>query len=136
MSDISDRADIDALVRQFYEAAFADPLLGHIFIDVAKMDLAHHLPIIGDFWETVLFNAGRYRRNALAMHLALNGKHALTGEHFTRWLALWTATVDEHFTGPVADRAKQQAVRVAGSIQRRLAGQSGSEFVTIGRREG
>jgi predicted ArsR family transcriptional regulator len=62
VDDIAGRADIEALVNEFYTSAFADPLIGHIFTDVAKMDLAHHLPIMCDFWETVLFAAGLYRR--------------------------------------------------------------------------
>jgi hemoglobin len=65
LHDLRDRADIGDLVGEFYRRAFADPLIGPIFTDVAKMDLDHHLPIICDFWETVLFNAGLYRRNAL-----------------------------------------------------------------------
>jgi hypothetical protein len=35
----------------------------------------------------------------------------------------------------VAERAKLQATRIAGSIHRRLEGRSGSEFETIGRRD-
>lgn len=135
MNDIADRADVEALVTAFYETAFEDALLGHIFIDVAKMDLAHHLPVMCDFWETALFNAGVYRRNALQLHVALSAKHPLTGAHFTRWLSLWNQTVDARFTGPVAERAKLHAVRAAGSMQRAIAGRSGSAFETIARRD-
>ena len=31
----------------------------------AEPDLSAHLPVMCDFWETVLLRAGRYRRNAL-----------------------------------------------------------------------
>jgi len=48
-------------------------------------------------------------------------------------VALWTATVDEHFTGPKAELAKIQATRIASSIRRRLLGESGSELATISR---
>lgn len=131
LDDLHDRADVARLVAEFYRRAFADPLLGHIFTDIAKMDLDHHLPIITDFWQTVLFRAGLYRRNALAMHVALNGRFPLTAEHFDRWLLLWTGTVDELFAGPKADLAKVQARRIAGSIHRRLQGRSGSDFETL-----
>lgn len=131
--DIANRADIEALTRDFYSRAFADPLLGPVFVDVARMDLEAHLPIICDFWETVLFRAGLYKRNALTVHVDLHAKAPLTAEHFGRWVDLWHATVDDHFAGEVAERAKVQAARIAWSMSRRLMGESGSEFVTITR---
>jgi Truncated hemoglobins len=57
------------LVTDFYGRASADELLGPVFVDVARMDLTAHLPVMCDFWETVLFRAGRYRGNALHPHL-------------------------------------------------------------------
>ncbi len=133
--DLECRDDIAALVGEFYRRAFADPLIGHIFTDVAKIDLDHHMPIMCDFWETVLFNAGLYRRNALQVHFALNAKHPLHPEHFERWLQLWVGTVDELHRGEKAELAKLQAERIAGSISRRMQGKSGSEFETIGLRD-
>lgn len=134
VGDLQDRADVVVLIETFYARAFADPLLGHVFVDVAQMDLAAHLPIMADFWETVLFRAGLYRRNALAVHLDLSAREPLTAEHFARWLALWTATVDELYAGPAAELAKTQARRIAGSIHRRVQGRSASDFATISRR--
>src|SRR5690606_13899999 len=134
LSDLRDRADVLALVTEFYQRAFADELLGPIFTDIAHMDLDHHLPIICDFWETVLFRAGLYKRNALAIHVSLNAKAQLGAEHFDRWLALWSSTVDSLFAGEKAELAKVQGGRIAGSIHRRLHGRSGSEFATIGTR--
>lgn len=131
MPDIRDREDILVLVRTFYSAAFRDPLIGKIFTEVAHMDLDHHLPIMGDFWESVLFQAGGYHRNALALHSALHTKHPLTAEHFERWLLLWRTTVDDLHEGPVAEFAKEQAGRIALSMQRRLQGLSGSLLDTI-----
>lgn len=129
--DLVDRNDVNELVRSFYASAFDDPLIGPIFTDVAEMDLEHHLPIMCDFWETVLFRANLYHRNALQLHFALHQRHPLTQEHFDRWLALWVATVDAHFSGPTADLAKVQAKRIAGSIHRRMQGRSGSDFETV-----
>jgi hemoglobin len=60
--DIENRRDIDLLMREFYSVAMADETIGYIFTDVARLDLAHHLPIIGDFWETMLFQTGSYSR--------------------------------------------------------------------------
>lgn len=131
--DLTGRADIEALVRAFYTRAFADPLLGPIFCDVARMDLEAHLPVMCDFWQTVLFRAGLYRRNALRVHADLHALAPLRPEHFARWLTLWNAVVDASYAGEKADLAKTQAGRIAYSISRRLLGESGSEFITIGR---
>ena len=133
MKDLADRTDVEQLVVSFYRAALVDPLIGPVFTEVAKLDLDHHLPIICDFWETVLFNAGLYRRNALQIHLVLHARHPLGVEHFERWLALWSETLDAWFVGPVTERAKLQATRIAGSMQRRTQGGSGSAFETLTR---
>ncbi len=131
-ADLYDRSDVILLVRTFYQRAFADQLLGPVFVDVARMELEQHLPIMADFWETVLFRAGLYRRNALAVHLDLNAKVELTAGHFDRWLELWTGTVDDLYAGEKAELAKLQAARIAGSIHRRVRGKSPSDFTTIG----
>ena len=133
MPDIAGRDDIAVMVRAFYEAAFEDPLLGPVFVDVAHMDLDAHMPVICDFWESALLTPGIYRRNALQVHVDLHAKAHLTAEHFGRWVDLWHATVDAHFSGETTDRAKEQGSRIAWSMSRRLIGESGSEFVTIRR---
>lgn len=119
--DISSREDLMALLGAFYARAFADPLLGPIFTDVAHMDLDVHLPHICDFWETALLRTGSYRRNAFLVHRDLHDRHALAPRHFARWLELWTATIDERYAGPVADHAKVQGERMAASMGRRLS---------------
>ena len=120
--DILGRDDIAALLSDFYGRAFRDELLGPVFVDIAHMDLSAHLPVMGDFWQTVLFRTGTYRRNALQPHLRLGARADLTPTHFARWLTLWCTTVDERHTGPKADLAKLQATRIAGAMSRRITG--------------
>ena len=121
-ADIADRCDVAALLRDFYGRAFRDELLGPVFVDIALMDLDAHLPVMCDFWETVLFRAGTYRRNALAPHQRLHARADLTPAHFARWLGLWCATVDDRHTGPKAELAKLQGTRIAGAMCRRITG--------------
>ena len=45
-----------------------------------------------------------------------------TDAHYERWLAIWTSTIDDLFTGTIADTAKQRATRVASAMQRYLSG--------------
>ena len=114
--DIENRKDIGALMTVFYERALADNLIGYIFTDVAKLDLAHHLPIIGDFWETMLFRSGdyaRHDRNPLQVHGELNEKTPLLPEHFERWLKIFNETVDQNFAGERTEFLKMRAEAIA-----------------------
>ncbi|MFE5947990.1 group III truncated hemoglobin [Streptomyces sp. NPDC056480] len=120
--DISGRADLDVVLRRFYRAAFADPLIGPFFTEVAGTDLEVHLPRITDFWERALFRTAGYGRDAFAPHAALHSARPLTAAHFGRWVQLWQATVDGLHTGPLAERAKVQGERIALAMLRRLAG--------------
>jgi hemoglobin len=119
-SDISTRADCERLVRAFYGRALGDEVIGWLFTDVAKLDLEAHVPRITAFWETVLLGAQSYTGGAFRPHAALHGKAGLRGGHFTRWLALWSQTVDELFAGPTAELAKAHAQRVAAAFHERL----------------
>ena len=119
---LATRADIDRLLRAFYERVFEDDLLGHVFVEVARMDLDAHLPVLGDFWEKVLFNTGVYSGHMMAVHRRVNELETFTPAHFARWLAVWRETVDARFDGPVADEAKAHAARIAHAMQRALRG--------------
>lgn len=110
------RADIDDLMNRFYERAIGDRVIGYLFTEVARLDLERHLPVIGDFWETLLFGTGDYQkhgRNPLQIHAALDQKSPLTAEHFRCWLELFETTVDESFTGERADFIKLRARAIA-----------------------
>jgi hemoglobin len=118
--DIETRADCERLVRAFYGRALADPMIGFLFTDVAKMDLEAHIPVIASFWETILLGARSYGGGAFRPHAALHAQVPLRGAHFERWLALWRETVDELFAGERAELAKAHAERVAGAFHARL----------------
>lgn len=122
LPDIETRADVEGLVRAFYERAMADPIIGFIFTDVAALDLDAHVPVIADFWETLLLGASSYGGGAFAPHAALDRRVKLRYGHFARWVALWTLTVSERFEGDRAEAAKAHAVRIATAFHRRLEG--------------
>ncbi len=118
MHDVRHRKDIEAIVAEFYKTTSADPIIGFIFNDVAKIDLTSHLPLICDFWEDALFSGEqkRYTRNTLSVHLELAQKVTLRAGHFTRWLYLFERAVDHNAAGQQAERMKQRANNVAKSI--------------------
>lgn len=118
--DLETRADIDHLMREFYSRATSDEVIGYIFTDVAKLDLEHHLPFIGDFWESLLFGTGVYQqhsRNPLMVHRDLHEKSALATEHFARWLELFNYCVDKDFAGERAEFLKMRARAIASRFQ-------------------
>jgi hemoglobin len=119
-ADIGSRADIDVLMRRFYERAMSDPLLAPVFDVLAVVGLDEHLVVVGDFWEQILFRTTRYEGSFTPVHRALHGHHGLTPERFGRWLELWTDTVDVLFDGGNADRAKTKAAAMARSLARSL----------------
>lgn len=122
--DIESRADIDALMVSFYARAMKDEVIGHFFTEVVKLDLGHHLPIIGDFWETAVFATSAYRRHGrhpLQVHAELHQKHALRRSDFQRWLELFETTVDESFAGTRAEFIKERAHAIAARMQQFIA---------------
>jgi truncated hemoglobin YjbI len=123
-NDIASREDIDALMVRFYGRAMSDPEIGYLFTEVAQLDLEHHLPVIGDFWESTLFGTGRYSRhgrNPLLIHAALDRKSPLEPHHFERWLQIFRECVDEAFAGIRAEFAKQRGHAIAARMQHYLA---------------
>ena len=115
--DIQDRADIAELINRFYDKLLSDPLMAHLFTDIAKTNLKEHLPILYDFWENILFQKGDYKRDAMTPHLDLHRMHPLTDEHFDRWLKLFDESVDELFEGEKARQAKVRALSIATVIR-------------------
>ncbi len=118
-SDLDTRAAIDRLMIAFYAKATTDDLIGEFFTDVVPFDLREHLPVIGDFWESVLLGTQAYRahnRSPLQLHAELDALRPLHPEHFERWLELFRETVDELFAGPRAEFAKSRS----GMIARRM----------------
>ena len=69
-----------------------------------------HMPVMYQFWETVLFGKGGYKGNPVLKHVELNQKAPMTEQHFERWILLWESTIDEHFEGEIAEEAKKKAI--------------------------
>ncbi|PBC52813.1 cyanoglobin [Rhodococcus sp. ACS1] len=131
MPDIATRADLELLLRHFYGRAFADPVLEPVFETLMVIGLDDHLPVMCDFWETILLRTGIYRGSVGAVHRALHGRHGFTDRHFDRWVELWTSSVDELFLGDVAQQAKVEAARIAVGMRLRLFEPSGGQTTGV-----
>lgn len=117
LEDIKERQDIKLLVDSFYKKVLDDEVIGYIFTDVVKLDWAHHIPTMYNFWETTLLHKAVYKGNPMQVHLELNKKEQLKPEHFDRWLKLFSETIDIHFKGQTADLAKTRALSIATMMQ-------------------
>ncbi len=111
--DIKSRADIELLVNQFYNKVNQDVLLAPVF---SHVDWPHHLPIMYNFWSSMLLGDQSYQSNPFQKHIHL----AINATHFNRWLELFTQTVDEHFAGFKADEVKSRAQSIAGVFQHKM----------------
>lgn len=130
--DIENMDDIKLLVNTFYDKAIKNESLGHIFTDVAKVNWAHHLPIMYLFWDSVLFGKAGYTGNPMDAHFRLNQKITLTAQNFNIWKDLFRETVDDFFEGEIADEAKKKAVSIADLMFFKIQNYNQSAGVNIG----
>ncbi|HXS36921.1 MAG TPA: group III truncated hemoglobin [Flavipsychrobacter sp.] len=108
-TDIQDRSDIEQLVNSFYDKVKKDNDIGPIFLNIIGNDWSHHLPIMYQFWETILLGVPGYTGNPVKKHMEIDRKIHLEDKHYAKWILLWTETVDELFTGSIAEEAKKRA---------------------------
>ena len=117
MTDITTPIDLRRLVTHFYAAVRADADLGPIFdARIRDEDWPEHLDTMTRFWSSVMLAMPVYHGNPLGAHRGL----ALEAKHFTRWLALWRASVDELYDGPRARDIVARATRIANVLSQRL----------------
>ncbi|AZB21319.1 group III truncated hemoglobin [Kaistella haifensis] len=120
MKKLETRADIELLVNRFYEKVADDEKIGFFFNDVAKVSWDRHLPKMYSFWETLLFGQISYKGNPMAMHFPINEKVAIEKHHFEHWIKLWTETVEENFTGEMAETAIYKATNIANLMSHKM----------------
>jgi hemoglobin len=116
-TDIRNREDLLKLVTSFYDKLLKDNSINYLFTEVAKIDLTHHLDVLVDFWDNILFQKDTYRKNAMQPHLNLHQKSPLQKQHFDLWLTYFNNTVDELFEGKKAFLAKERALSIATVMQ-------------------
>lgn len=119
--DIESRDDILMLIQSFYKKLLADESINYLFTDVAKINLPHHLTVLVDFWDSLLFYTNTYQKNAMQPHLILHQKSPIEKHHFETWLRYFKNTVDEHFKGEKAFLAKEKATSIATVMQIKIS---------------
>ncbi|ARN76030.1 group III truncated hemoglobin [Oceanicoccus sagamiensis] len=119
--DLDSPQQIKTFVDAFYADMLKDRQLAPIFLDVAAIDLAKHLPLIRSYWEKLLLGSRDYQRHTMNIHRAVHAKRPLTAQDFKRWLNLFTETVDKRFAGSYAERAKAVAAQIASNMEKAVS---------------
>ena len=109
MRDIENMGDIQLFVNSFYSKVRADQLLGPVFNQVIQDRWPEHLEKMYRFWQTILTEEHTYFGRPFPPHAKLD----VDEEHFDRWVALFSETIDQLFEGNLAERAKWQGRRMA-----------------------
>ncbi|MCC5918318.1 MAG: group III truncated hemoglobin [Cryomorphaceae bacterium] len=109
MNDIQGIDDVKLLVDAFYGKVRKDKILKDIFENVIQDRWPDHLEKMYKFWQTVLLEEHTYYGSPFLPHAKL----PVEKEHFNRWLELFSKTIDAHFSGPRAEKAKWQGEKMA-----------------------
>lgn len=112
MKDIVSQDDIQVLVNSFYDKVKTSEI-GFFFEELAKVNWEKHLPKMYIFWESVLFATVKFDGNPMGAHFPINEIIPMEKKHFEAWLKLWKETVDENFSGEMAESAKNKAENIA-----------------------
>ena len=118
--DIETREDIEKFIRLFYGKVTQDETIGIIFTEIVPMNWEHHIPLITDFWETILLDHPVYKKNAMEVHYTLNKTFPLQKKHFTAWLYLFNQTLDEMYEGTITMLAKKRAAGIAALMEHKM----------------
>ena len=108
--------DIKLLVDTFYGKVQKDEHIGPIFNERIQDRWPQHLAKMYTFWQTVLLGEHTYFGSPFPPHANL----PVDGSHFQRWMALFTETVDELFSGEKADEAKWRGGKMAEMFQYKI----------------
>ena len=109
LTDIKNLDDIKLLVDTFYSKVQKDEFIGPIFNEKIGNRWPEHLEKMYRFWQTILLDVHSYSGSPFPPHKQL----PVEKEHFDRWMAIFSATTDELFLGPVAEEAKLRGRNMA-----------------------
>jgi hemoglobin len=108
--------DIKKLVDTFYEKVRKDDLIGPIFNKKIQDRWPQHLEKMYTFWQTVLLGEHTYFGSPFPPHANLPVSH----QHFEKWMELFKQTLDELFTGAIAEDAKWRAAKMAEMFESKI----------------
>jgi hemoglobin len=110
------KAHIEKLVAHFYSRAQEDKLLGPIFNEVARVDWEQHIPLLCQFWNSIMLKTSEYHGNAYMKHVLIGKQIAVQEEHFSRWLDLFQQEAIKHLPTDAAKQIVDRSILIAKSL--------------------
>mgnify|MGYP000439306260 CR=1 FL=1 len=120
-SDITSRENIKLIITKFYDKLLDDKKMLPFFVDIVNENqLDHHLEIITDFWNDILFDTITYQNNVMQKHLNKDAFVKFQKEHFTIWMSYLFVTIDTFFEGENVSKMKTRAQSIATVMQLKM----------------
>jgi hemoglobin len=120
LPDLTTPGAISDLVTSFYREIVFDDLLEPVFSEVAEVDWVRHIPVLVDYWVSILLGTRAAKGSIMGVHRHLHGLAPIEREHCDRWFSLWVGCVDERWAGPNAERAKAHAAALMSGMAKHL----------------
>ena len=116
------KENLRQMVHLFYTKVLKDEIVGPFFIEKLGDDMKNehwvpHLELLTNFWASIALGDPTYRGNPFAPHADIRN---LSREAFSRWLDLFSETLDTIFVPQIADQFKERSTIIAGNFMRNL----------------
>jgi hemoglobin len=108
---------IEKLVIHFYQRVQEDELLAPVFNDAAQVNWEHHIPLLCQFWNSIMLKTNEYHGGAYMKHVLIGQKENIQKTHFTRWLSLFQEEATKHLPSDAAKEIVHKASLIAQSLQ-------------------
>ena len=117
------RENLNKMVVIFYTKILKDEIVGPFFIEKLGDDLNNdqwipHIELLTNFWASIALGDPTYRGNPFAPHASIEN---ISREAFSRWLELFSQTLDIVYISEIADQFKKRSTVIAGNFMRNLA---------------
>ncbi len=129
LPDITSREDVELLIDSFYKKVVVDDVIGYVFTEVIALNWSTHIPIMNDFWCSILLGERKYNGHPMQKHVALSKQTKLEQKHFDRWLMLWNQTIEENFAGANANEAVKRAQLMGSLMMHKISESESSRFI-------
>ncbi|MDW3221136.1 MAG: group III truncated hemoglobin [Acidimicrobiales bacterium] len=107
--DLDTRAEVAEFVTRFYREIAQDERFHLYFETLARVDWHAHTLELTDFWAGLLLGEPYGpAEDVIEAHRWLHDSEAFDADLFGRWLEILYSTLDEGWTGPVAELARKR----------------------------
>lgn len=122
-SDLDTRGEIAEFVTRFYRQIAQDERFHHWFDTIAQVDWHAHTGALTDFWVGVLLGEPHDPADeVIEAHRWLHDVDSFDQALFDRWLEILDSTLDDGWSGPLADAARRRGHGIAWAMAKRLTG--------------